>query len=68
MFCAGIGKTDACLGDSGGPGVIDGKLAGVVSSGMECGSRIFPGVYTRIDKYYNWISNYTGIGKAKLQG
>ncbi|KAJ8676684.1 hypothetical protein QAD02_012471 [Eretmocerus hayati] len=72
MFCAfGTGKvpsvtggvtvSDSCQGDSGGPGVINGKLAGVVSSGMECGSTYYPGIYTRVDKYFKWIQGYTGI-------
>ncbi|XP_031781466.1 serine protease 64 isoform X1 [Nasonia vitripennis] len=64
MFCAGKGPTDACQGDSGGPGVIDGKLVGVVSSGMECGSTYYPGIYTRVDKYYEWIVGHTGIGQS----
>lgn len=57
MFCAGRGKDDACHGDSGGPGVINGTLAGVVSFGIGCGDSRFPGVYTRVDKYYDWIKD-----------
>ncbi|XP_058800564.1 trypsin-like [Phymastichus coffea] len=62
MFCAGKGSTDACQGDSGGPAVINAQLAGIVSSGMECGSVYYPGIYTRVHKYYKWIAKYTGIG------
>eukprot|EP00093_Oithona_nana_P008221 08221.XXX_505679_504487_1 [CDS] Oithona nana genome sequencing. len=50
-FCAG-GKQgiDSCFGDSGGPIMCNGKLAGVVSFGPEgeCGIEHLPGVYTNI--------------------
>ncbi|OXU23297.1 hypothetical protein TSAR_013386 [Trichomalopsis sarcophagae] len=59
MFCAGDGKADACQGDSGGPAVINNKLAGVVSSGIGCASGFYPGIYTRVDKYYDWIMQTT---------
>lgn len=51
MFCAGYdgGGKDACQGDSGGPFVVDGKLVGVVSWGIGCGT--YPGYYTRIAGY-----------------
>lgn len=53
MFCAGVpeGGRDACAGDSGGPFVIDGKLAGVVSYGNGCGRPDAPGVYTKVGGY-----------------
>ena len=64
MFCAGrtIGK-DACQGDSGGPLVEqtidkDGyprhELAGITSWGIGCAVG-FPGVYTRVSIYVDWI-------------
>ena len=61
MFCAGIGKSDSCQGDSGGPVVYDEKLVGIVSFGESCANAKFPGVYTKIESYYNWIFNTTGI-------
>ena len=61
MFCAGNEQADACQGDSGGPGVIHGKLYGIVSSGLICGSKTFPGVYTSVYKYYDWIVEKTGL-------
>ncbi|MBE9374339.1 serine protease [Saccharopolyspora sp. HNM0983] len=53
MFCAGVpeGGRDACAGDSGGPFVVDGELAGVVSYGTGCGRPGTPGVYTKVSGY-----------------
>ena len=57
MFCAGYttGYYDACLGDSGGPFVVDGKLTGIVSWGVGCAQPNYPGVYTNIAVVRNWI-------------
>ncbi|XP_064643342.1 uncharacterized protein LOC135497397 [Lineus longissimus] len=61
MMCAGAesGGQDACQGDSGGPlschhnGVW--LISGVVSFGQGCGSDRYPGVYTRMTSYLDWI-------------
>lgn len=62
--CAGDrqGGKDACQGDSGGPIVSrDSKrrytIAGVVSLGYGCGSKLYPGIYvnTRKSEYLAWI-------------
>ncbi|XP_028980647.2 granzyme B(G,H) [Esox lucius] len=59
MLCVGYQDTDPpaapCQGDSGGPLVCGGELRGVVSSGEGCGREEFPGVYTFISKYDEWI-------------
>ena len=49
-FCAGRKGKDSCFGDSGGPMICDGKLAGIVSFGPkgECGNEDLPGVYTDV--------------------
>lgn len=49
MFCAiGDWGSDACQGDSGGPAIRQGKQVGIVSWGYRCGSKKYPGVYTKL--------------------
>lgn len=62
MFCAGaaVDGVDTCQGDSGGPILSrkgDGPLVqvGIVSFGIGCGHAEFPGVYTRLALYIDWI-------------
>ncbi|XP_043825702.1 complement factor I [Dromiciops gliroides] len=67
MECAGTddGSIDACKGDSGGPLVcMDSNdvfyVWGIVSWGENCGKPEFPGVYTKVSNYFDWISHHVG--------
>ncbi|XP_043236012.1 proclotting enzyme-like isoform X1 [Amphibalanus amphitrite] len=60
---------DACRGDSGGPLMVLSaprgdtrlpfrgtyQLVGVVSTGVGCGNPQFPGLYTKVSAYIDWI-------------
>lgn len=65
QVCAGgVEGKDACKGDSGGPLMrtyVDDTSQwyqeGIVSRGRGCGKKGYPGVYTRVARYINWIVN-----------
>ncbi|XP_066995462.2 trypsin [Anabrus simplex] len=59
LMCAGRleGGRDACQGDSGGPLVCEGKLTGIVKNGISCGHKDYPGKYTEVAHYADWIAN-----------
>jgi secreted trypsin-like serine protease len=48
MVCAGSPKADTCQFDSGGPLVVNGRLAGITSWAYGCAREGYPGVYTRL--------------------
>ena len=60
MLCAGYheGGKDSCQGDSGGPLVDERmqKLVGIVSHGLGCARPNYPGIYTQVSFYVNWIA------------
>jgi secreted trypsin-like serine protease len=66
MLCAGDlgnGGEDSCAGDSGGPLFVpDGGSGwiqvGIVSFGVGCARRQFPGVYTRVNAYRAFINQF----------
>jgi secreted trypsin-like serine protease len=72
MICAAIpeGGKGSCQGDSGGPLVINTgsgiQQVGIVSFGIGCAAPGFPGVYTRVSQYNEWMSAITD-GVAVIQ-
>ncbi|KAF4533004.1 hypothetical protein B566_EDAN000693 [Ephemera danica] len=65
QICAGYdnGGKDSCQGDSGGPLYIDSSDSqrGVVSWGNGCALAGYPGVYTEVSQYRDWIRTQTGV-------
>lgn len=64
MLCAGTAADpvkDTCYGDSGGPLAVNDSgtwtLAGITSWGNGCAQVGYPGVYTRVTTYTDWIDS-----------
>ncbi|KAK4007979.1 hypothetical protein OUZ56_013138 [Daphnia magna] len=65
MICAAYPGRDSCSGDSGGPMVTQEApnspwvQAGIVSWGIGCGKPPYPGVYSRVTSFLDWINKNT---------
>lgn len=73
-LCAGEKGKDACSGDSGGPLFVSDQQTvpvytqyGIVSYGRGCAREEFPGVYTRISSYVNWINETMREGRLAAE-
>lgn len=64
MICAGTAGLDSCSGDSGGPMTCTSGdstyLCGIVSWGKGCARPGYPGVYTEVSNFIDWIHEHTG--------
>ncbi|XP_022911899.1 chymotrypsin-2-like [Onthophagus taurus] len=63
-LCAGYpeGGKGQCTGDSGGPLTVNGTQYGIVSWSVKpCAVAGYPGVYSKVSTYRQWIYNKTGI-------
>ncbi|MEO8365130.1 MAG: serine protease [Pseudoxanthomonas sp.] len=69
VFCASNPTRSTCRGDSGGPVILTNGtplLVGIVSWGKRaCAGDGRPGVYTRIDRYTQWISQAMKLPPGK---
>ena len=63
QICAAFpaGGKDTCQGDSCGPLVIAGRQAGIVSWGNGCARKGYPGVYTEIAAFRDWLTKNAGV-------
>ncbi|XP_055591229.1 trypsin zeta-like [Uranotaenia lowii] len=59
--CAYVQKGQGtCMGDSGGPMIVNGVLTGLVSWGVPCAMGV-PDVYTQVASHRSWVLRTTGI-------
>jgi len=69
LICAGEPSHDSCQGDSGGPlmnirqenGESKYEWVGIVSFGVGCAAKGYPGAYTRTSCYLDWIASHFGL-------
>jgi len=61
MICAGDNNKDSCQGDSGSPLICrvggNDQVCGLTSWGIGCGQPGYPGVYTEVSYFSEWISS-----------
>ncbi|EFX80465.1 hypothetical protein DAPPUDRAFT_304142 [Daphnia pulex] len=66
MICAAAPGKDACRGDSGGPLIYRSKTGswtqiGIVSFGIDCAHEKYPGVFTRVASFRQWIRRAANV-------
>jgi len=62
QYICGKGSQDSCQGDSGGPLTIDCNVqVGIVSAGQGCGDPLYPGFYTRVAYFKDWITTKVAL-------
>ncbi|MFT4938104.1 MAG: secreted trypsin-like serine protease [Paraglaciecola sp.] len=73
MICAAIpeGGKGSCQGDSGGPLIVlvnnEPQQVGIVSWGIGCAEPGYPGVFTRVSEFKEWLSTISdGIAITQL--
>jgi secreted trypsin-like serine protease len=73
MMCAALRGKDSCQGDSGGGFFVSDtvrdtdRIAGVVSWGIGCARDQYPGVYTRVARFVDWIEQESGVEAPAVQ-
>ena len=72
MLCAWGEDRDACGGDSGGPLAFwdddtqRWTLVGIISFGVGCGRRDYPGIYSRVAFHLDWVRSHLISSRSKL--
>ena len=71
MYCAGDSRSDACHGDSGGPlymrkADLQWVQVGITSWGVGCAEPGYPGIYTEVSYFLDFISGETGLSRERL--
>ena len=72
MLCAWGEGRDACGGDSGGPLAFwedqsqRWVLVGIISFGVGCGRRDYPGIYSSVAFHLDWIRSHLVSSRSKL--
>lgn len=68
VICAQAAGKGMCMGDSGAPMAISNVLMGCSSFFKDCLSDVYPDVFTRIDRYTNWILDVAIPGTTRQAG
>ncbi|KAJ8686926.1 hypothetical protein QAD02_022720 [Eretmocerus hayati] len=64
-ICVGGNGTNFCFDDEGGPTIIGGRLAGIISQGWSCGNNRPPTISTEVAAYHDWIMENMSEGEGK---